>query len=775
MSIQAIERTLHGAFYRLGLVIGNYPRLVAILSLLLSVCLTVAPLFPASKLIVERSAPRLWNPTSAQTFKDWEESLKFGGGELYPAAIIIRPAETDGELLTSDIMKQILYLHEDVVSEIGDPGSSGSFKDWCVKGDTGGEDSCVVENFLAMFDYNLTNVPDDDEGVLAMVQWFDVQSPVEASLGGVERDSEGKVLGAKSLMLIYDLIKSSSPKFSTYQSLLISSLTPSRYPLLIVDAITESTFDNDMVDAIRNDIPWLLAAIALVILWLAVTLGWERKHLALSALITTVFSISVALGIQGIAGWKICSLNFFVSFVVVGVGVDDLIVLDDCYQDLKKKRDSLGRESSSDGPKELIAETLSKAGVAILLTSCTSVVAFLVGAFTDLPAVVYFCRNAALSFTWCFFLNVTLFPSLLFLDETLRATERGAKSSQPRTPSISNFSFDRFCSKFCSFLDKPVVSAVVVASTLAIAWWCLGEALEMETGMKPTETVASDSTYTKFMNLVDSCFSDRTRSIGLHVYGLDYGNETSIVALFDMIERVESQPTVVGKVGGIGGHWLKAYYGYLLEVKGIENPVESFGSHWSSFLSSSYCLGGSCSRYSLDVIGEILPSGTIVNVTASRFKILERSPFETTGLWRVYQEVKEASEVDLEGVEVMVSTRHFLAAETDEVIWDYLLKSLTATMVSVFLVCFILSGPAVSVLVLTTMILLDLTLLGLSSLLSVKLSVVSFICVIMSVGLSVDYILHMSHAVVKYGPLEGINSMGISVFKGSLTTMLGIA
>ena len=107
-------------------------------------------------------------------------------------------------------------------------------------------------------------------------------------------------------MLIYDLIKSSSPKFSTYQSLLISSLTPSRYPLLIVDAITESTFDNDMVDAIRNDIPWLLAAIALVILWLAVTLGWERKHLALSALITTVFSISVALGIQGIAGWKIC-------------------------------------------------------------------------------------------------------------------------------------------------------------------------------------------------------------------------------------------------------------------------------------------------------------------------------------------------------------------------------------------------------------------------------------------------------------------------------------
>ena len=113
-------------------------------------------------------------------------------------------------------------------------------------------------------------------------------------------------------MLTYPLLKSSSPKFPLYESVLVSSLSPSRFPLLTVDAITESTLDNDIVNAIKLDMPLLFAALFMVIVWLAVSLGWERKHLALSALITTILSLSVALGVQAIMGWKICSLNFFV-------------------------------------------------------------------------------------------------------------------------------------------------------------------------------------------------------------------------------------------------------------------------------------------------------------------------------------------------------------------------------------------------------------------------------------------------------------------------------
>lgn len=96
------------------------------------------------------------------------------------------------------------------------------------------------------------------------------------------------------------------------------------------------------------------------------------------------------------------------------------------------------------------------------------------------------------------------------------------------------------------------------------------------------------------------------------------------------------------------------------------------------------------------------------------------------------------------------------------------------TLISVFLVCTILTTLRTSLLVSLSMVLLDVTLIGLSSSLGVKLSFVSFICVIMSVGLSVDYLLHMAHAVLEHDVETGVRTTGISVFKGAGTTMLGV-
>jgi hypothetical protein len=191
-----IEVFLRTTFYDFGMKIGKFPKLVAFLSLLISLIITIAPLLPPFHLVVERSAPRLWNPTSAQTFKDWEESLKFGGGELYPAFLVVRPAELEDNLLTSDVMKQVLLVHQDIVSEIGDPASSGTFQTWCVRGGVDGEGPCVVNNFLALFNYDISGVPEHDDDVLAMVNAMDEQSPVEAVLGGVERGENGTVLAA---------------------------------------------------------------------------------------------------------------------------------------------------------------------------------------------------------------------------------------------------------------------------------------------------------------------------------------------------------------------------------------------------------------------------------------------------------------------------------------------------------------------------------------------------------------------------------------------------
>jgi predicted RND superfamily exporter protein len=243
-----------------------------------------------------------------------------------------------------------------------------------------------------------------------------------------------------------------------------------------------------------------------------------------------------------------------------------MIVIDDCYQGLKAS-------SPSSTPTELIAETLSKAGVSILLTSFTSIVAFMVGAFTDIPAVVYFCRNAALSFTWCFVLNVTLFPSLLVIDERRRS--RGGEGGGEKAWGLGlREAASVALEKYSSLLSRPTFKALVFVVTLSAAWVCREEAMSMEVGMKPREVVAEDSSYSRFMDVIDECFETRTRAIGIYVYDLDYKDEEEVRKLGEMMERIEEQPTVVGKVGGIAGHWYMAYLNYLFGVKGFQDGEE---------------------------------------------------------------------------------------------------------------------------------------------------------------------------------------------------------
>merc|ERR1712187_750492 len=64
--------------------------------------------------------------------------------------------------------------------------------------------------------------------------------------------------------------------------------------------------------------------------------------------------------------------------------------------------------------------------------------------------------------------------------------------------------------------------------------------------------------------------------------------------------------------------------------------------------------------------------------------------------------------------------------------------------------------------------------------LGISLEVVSYIILVMNVGLSVDYVIHITHAIVESPgasyeeKLEtSMSKMGVSVCKGAFTTLLG--
>jgi predicted RND superfamily exporter protein len=96
-----------------------------------------------------------------------------------------------------------------------------------------------------------------------------------------------------------------------------------------------------------------------------------------------------------------------VPFLLFGVGLDDAYILFGSYVRLDPKMD-IG---------ERIKATFDDVGVGIFLTSLTSVVAFILGSFSAIPAVKWLCLYAFPAVAIDFFYQITFFVALMVLDE----------------------------------------------------------------------------------------------------------------------------------------------------------------------------------------------------------------------------------------------------------------------------------------------------------------------------------------------------------------------
>ncbi|KAI4388512.1 hypothetical protein MLD38_000833 [Melastoma candidum] len=115
-------------------------------------------------------------------------------------------------------------------------------------------------------------------------------------------------------------------------------------------------------------------------------------------------------------------------------------------------------------------------------------------------------------------------------------------------------------------------------------------------------------------------------------------------------------------------------------------------------------------------------------------------------------------------------------------IWKTALIDLTIAVSAVFIVCLIITSclwSSAIILLVITMIIVDL--LGLMSLLGIQLNAVSVVNLIMSVGIAVEFCVHITHAFsISNGDKDqrmkaALSTMGASVFSGiTLTKLVGV-
>ena len=170
--------------------------------------------------------------------------------------------------------------------------------------------------------------------------------------------------------------------------------------------------DEEIQRLVSGDSILFGVAMVVILLYLSLTLGRldrlnARFYLAWSGVVTVLLSLIVAFGITSYLKLDANAIVFLLPFILVGVGVDDMIVMVHCFDSYRECTDLTLR----------MRKTLTTAGSAITLTTMTSVLAFLTGIFSPLPGVQSFCANALVAFAWTFVLSITLFPSFVVLDQ----------------------------------------------------------------------------------------------------------------------------------------------------------------------------------------------------------------------------------------------------------------------------------------------------------------------------------------------------------------------
>jgi hypothetical protein len=177
--------------------------------------------------------------------------------------------------------------------------------------------------------------------------------------------------------------------------------------------------EKDASAVATKDLDVLCMTFGFILLYVCVTLGGfttdrRKSRLSLGAFcgICTLCSLTSGFGICCFLGVPLAPMSTLVLFTLMGVSVDDMIILVDAFD----------RTSAQVSLEERIRVALAHAGTAVTMTSATTMVAFLSGVNVDLPSIQLFCAPAAASVFMVNVLQVTLFTALLVLDARRQAS-----------------------------------------------------------------------------------------------------------------------------------------------------------------------------------------------------------------------------------------------------------------------------------------------------------------------------------------------------------------
>nr|XP_039273601.1 patched domain-containing protein 3-like [Styela clava] len=405
----AISSTLENGFYWLGVQVGSNPKMVILLSLILTGTLFIG-------LLQRREQPTGSSgflPEDAQIIKEYVAYRQtFPVVDRDQTILIV----AEDNLLTEDKFRAMAKIDAKIRSLNGTKGRT--FSQICTK--SAGQ--CKERSLFEFWSFN--------ETALAMVTTDEIKEKINGDLvspvfrdevdittmiGGITRDGKGDIIGAKAHRMYYVV----SRKDDDWEKAFIE-VGNAEYEGFSVYVESRGSRSLEAGTGYRKDLPLLFAGFALIFVYIILMTGKfslleHRTYIAMMGIVTAGLSMGAGIGLSASFGFEWSVIHLVAPFLIIGIGVDDMFILIQSWNtiddDPHLRKLPLAKKSG---------HALKSAGVSITVTSVTDLVAFAVGSSSELGSFASFSIYVAVCIILLFFLQCTLFLACTVLDQRRR-------------------------------------------------------------------------------------------------------------------------------------------------------------------------------------------------------------------------------------------------------------------------------------------------------------------------------------------------------------------
>ena len=530
---------------------------------------------------------------------------------------------------------------------------------------------------------------------------------------------------------------------------------------------------------------------------------WKRDKvrsqslLGFSAVISVLLSLFSGFGLLFIIGVSFTSMTQILPFVIFGIGLDDAFIV----------YGFLSRTSEDKEITERIEETMAEAGLSITLTTLTSVLAFGLGCLSSIPAVYWLCLYAFPTIIFIYIYQLTFFVGCLVLDarriqegrrdcctcitakpgndnddeeEQQQDEETRTAPNQATTTTSSSkhsgFFVDAFMVRYAKFLMNPIVKVVVLVSFVALAIVCSFSASNLTQEFEFSDVMPDDSYVTDFLDSLDEYTARSTVAPYAYFRFVDQSREDIQQQMEDYvndlvtIDAIEEQPEFF---------WLRDFKAFVAQDESGTLSTHDFPQQLDAFLS--------------DLVYFDLYADHIVRNETSGYIIASRVELQMDNVdiedvnYQIDTLKDQRSVTSRQPINAGQSDWRFFSYDGIYDIWEFYAVSVDELILTTVLGVVAVTAVALvfvphwtgALFVLPMICLLYIDLLGVMQWAGVHVNAVSYIALVMSIGLFVDFILHV---LLRYYESSGnreekvaemLRTMGASVLIGGISTFMG--